>query len=725
MAIANLQQMLIRTLLVIGFISLAACGGGGSSKPKDKTPETFSFTASTNAEPGAVVTSAPVTITGIDAASPITITGGQYSVAGGAFTTAAGTISNNQTLSVRVTASLITNTEVQAVVTIGGVSGAFVVTTAPDVTPSNFILGSVTGVALSSVNTSEAITLSGIDVAVPISITGGEYAINGGSYTSIAGTIGSGQSVTVRVTAAATHSTAVESTLTIGGISATYAVTTISDTTPNAFSFPADTDVEPNSENISDAITVTGIDAATPISITNGEYSINSGAYTSVAGTVTLNQTVTVKVVAPNGTDLTQTAVLTIGGVTGDYVVTTFPDDEAPVAEFKFPTPYTMSEANSVKVRGTATDYSAITSVKVKVNNAEPFDVTPKAEGDYSSWTADIPLTENAENTVVILTEDEEGNSAENAAQVVIRQRTDYLPESFPDNLNLIDSIFNMSLDNFDGRNRLLVAQSRASIIAVDIETGEREIIQSPFNELLISFFGIAVDPINKKVFLSSVSDSSIIRFDLANPSSYTIMENDLYDNARALSFIILGETPYLVSSIVPNGNSALIETNLSTGDVYRKSDAALNIPDAVNPMVWIDDIDFDHTNNRYFAVDDENIIFSIDADTGARSIFNIQGENLELELGRFGHIAIDEEHQKAIVLHNFTGNILSVDLVTGEGEIIAATNLVGDVQQKILLAPTLDVDRNCIYFSHINLGAIIELDLETGQQLILSKSVH
>jgi hypothetical protein len=190
MAISTLHSTIFRPLLLLGVISLVACGGGGGGKKsKDTTPEAFSFTASTNAATQAVVTSPAVTISGIDAPATVSITGGEYSINGGAFTAASGKVSSGQTIAVKVTASSVTNTPVDAVLSVGGIRATFRVTTAPDVTPGNFSFTPATNAALSTAVTSGAITLSGFDVAVPVSITNGEYSINGGAFTSAAGTI--------------------------------------------------------------------------------------------------------------------------------------------------------------------------------------------------------------------------------------------------------------------------------------------------------------------------------------------------------------------------------------------------------------------------------------------------------------------------------------------------------------------------------------------------------
>jgi hypothetical protein len=97
----------------------------------DTTPNAFSFVPVTGAMPGAVITSAAATITGIDTPAPISVANGSYSIGcTGTFVTAAGTITNGQSVCVRHTASASISTSITTTLTIGGVSAAFTSTTA-------------------------------------------------------------------------------------------------------------------------------------------------------------------------------------------------------------------------------------------------------------------------------------------------------------------------------------------------------------------------------------------------------------------------------------------------------------------------------------------------------------------------------------------------------------------------------------------------------------------
>jgi len=129
----------------------------------DTTPDVFSFSPSTiiNATLSTVYTSSTITVSGLGVTqavpnsaqtAPISITGGSYAINGsGVYVTTAGTVSNTNTVSVRGTAGNADGMTTNVVLTIGGVSATFVISTPPiaGVQGSNFTMlddgGGVTG----------------------------------------------------------------------------------------------------------------------------------------------------------------------------------------------------------------------------------------------------------------------------------------------------------------------------------------------------------------------------------------------------------------------------------------------------------------------------------------------------------------------------------------------------------------------------------------------------
>jgi len=291
----------------------------------DTIPNQFKFTAKTKAALNTVCTSNTIKVSGIDTATPISIVGGTYSVNGGPYTAASGTVVNGNTVTLQQTSSGSCSTKTDVTLTIGGVFDTFSVTTVPpDTTPKKFKLIDQKNVALSTVITSNTITVLGINVAAPISIVGGTYSINDGLYTSAPGTVNNTDTVTVQLMSAASFSTTTLATLTIGGVSDTFGVKTLAaDPKPDAFTFIPQTNVDLGQVITSNAITVSGINTAAPISIVGGTYKINGGPYIITPGTVENGDTVTLQLISAGIYKKKTTATLTIGKVKGAFSVTT------------------------------------------------------------------------------------------------------------------------------------------------------------------------------------------------------------------------------------------------------------------------------------------------------------------------------------------------------------------------------------------------------------------
>jgi hypothetical protein len=95
-----------------------------------------------------------------------------------------------------------------------------------DAEPDPFAFVPLTGIPLGAQVTSNAVTITGINVPVPVSVSGGEYSVNGGAWTATLGTVANGDSIVVRQVSAATPATTTTAVLTVGGTSADFAVTT-------------------------------------------------------------------------------------------------------------------------------------------------------------------------------------------------------------------------------------------------------------------------------------------------------------------------------------------------------------------------------------------------------------------------------------------------------------------------------------------------------------------
>jgi hypothetical protein len=95
------------------------------------------------------------------------------------------------------------------------------------------------------------------------------------------------------------------------------------DTTPDAFSFAAQSNVGAGAWVASKAITISGLEALAPIEAAGGEYKINAGSYTNAPGQVVNGDQLTVRVQA--SVDAGERAMMrvTVGGFSAAFEVTT------------------------------------------------------------------------------------------------------------------------------------------------------------------------------------------------------------------------------------------------------------------------------------------------------------------------------------------------------------------------------------------------------------------
>jgi hypothetical protein len=95
------------------------------------------------------------------------------------------------------------------------------------------------------------------------------------------------------------------------------------DTAPNPFAFTPLGSQDVSTKVESNAVMPSGFDAPTSISVKNAEYRVNGGEYTSVPGMINPGDQVVVRQTTSSSFNTTNTSVVTIGGVSGDFSTTT------------------------------------------------------------------------------------------------------------------------------------------------------------------------------------------------------------------------------------------------------------------------------------------------------------------------------------------------------------------------------------------------------------------
>jgi hypothetical protein len=99
-------------------------------------------------------------------------------------------------------------------------------------TPAPFAFAPSLGVPPSSTQTSAGAHIFGINAAVPVSVSGGEYSIGDSAFTSVSGTISNDQTLRLRGVASGEHDTLSEVTVNVGGRVVSYRIGTATTANP-------------------------------------------------------------------------------------------------------------------------------------------------------------------------------------------------------------------------------------------------------------------------------------------------------------------------------------------------------------------------------------------------------------------------------------------------------------------------------------------------------------
>ena len=507
------------------------------------------------------------------------------------------------------------------------------------------------------------------------------------------------------------------------------------DTTPNAFTIPAAAEVEPGNEVVSETVTIRGINAPTPISIIGGEYSIGGREYTSEAGTINNNQSVTVKVLAPEAYNETAEATLTIGGVSAIFSVSTIIDNTPPSVTITFPPAVSLTEGTTILVRGTASDeLHAVESVEVG-----GFPAT--SEDGYATWVAEVTLEPGVDNILSVTARDSVGSEGDNLASVTVHHSAD-LNIAFPNDQLEFSEPQTVAVDA--ERNRALVVDvEQRAVFTVDLLTGTRSILSSnikpddtfpfAFNHEDYNGAGIAVDPFTDVAYVGNDVSPYILVIDLETGSREGYPGN---------------YTPYPTELVVEktDSNHRLFVAEASGGGVYLQelgftqgekliSWSGGDIPNRLNPISNIGGITIDSTRDRALVttLSGPQYVLAIDLtdeSLGKRTLFSdANTPNTDNPFSASGDfvltsITTDVENDRALMVDRGSKTIFSLALENGARTIFSSNVLPNN--SNLLLDPfSVHVEEGFSYALVVDKKrkALIAIDLVDGQRVILSKS--
>jgi len=345
----------------------------------DSEPDLFTFATVENAELSTSYTSETVTISGLGTVGTVVsvdvtaTNGAETSVNGGAFSTATKTISNGQTLRVRMTSSANYNTNKVTTVTVGSVSNTWTILTKapPSQIPNAFSFNDVTEAPLQTYTNSNIVTITGITQSTTVTspTNGFETSVNGGAFSTAAKTISNGQTLQLRVLTTNVLGETKSTTVIVGGGSpVSWNVTNVlvADSSPNFFDIIDVIGANPSTLTSSLPVTITGINVPSTVTTTNNaQLRINGGSWVNSPTTINVNETLQVRLTSsPDPGGLVST-VVTVGNnpstsLSDTWNLYTTTDNDTIPDPFNFISkpnqpPGVLVTSNTVQIKGITT----------------------------------------------------------------------------------------------------------------------------------------------------------------------------------------------------------------------------------------------------------------------------------------------------------------------------------------------------------------------------------
>lgn len=487
------------------------------------------------------------------------------------------------------------------------------------------------------------------------------------------------------------------------------------DTTPDSFIITTVTDTATAQWIESAAITISGINSVTSISVTNGEYSVNGSAFTANNGQVTNGDRVVLRHQSSATPGVTTTSRLTIGGVSATFSsITQAATNSQTTAgvSILFPLGEAKTEQDAITVSGVVTSYVPVTDLRVNgvaatidnLSAAVPGKVTAVTSEAPTTvtWSAEVSLAANSDNTLTVEVTDAAGGRDTDAASVVVSRK------------------FAPSIFAFDQASNMMYAMVQENeLVRINLENQEYLSLGIQNNVSNIAFSAE-----KNKVFHGSAlgNEVTLFQIDATNGSSSKLhsfqvtLSEGQFVNVGKLSYVNTADALYFVLKYPADTreenkfelyrfNFADSSLTLVSGDsigngIKLESDQIIVSANAILSLTW-----------------ERQGIVQIAPDTGDRTLLvdNIPGYNMALTFG---------ETDDVVYVAGFEG-VYRVNLTTAD-----ITNISPESAQDIYVTSQIqslayDADANRVLMSDSMAGLVLAIDTTTGiRSKVLSSGV-
>ena len=497
------------------------------------------------------------------------------------------------------------------------------------------------------------------------------------------------------------------------------------DTRPEPFTLSAPANIDPekvafDTAVVSDVVTVTGIDAAAPVSIDNGEYTIDNGEFSDQPGSIRNGQTIRVRVQSPVKAEQSATATLNIGGETATFTVTTDVDNVAPEVTILFPPPASMTEGQTLFVRGTVKDLNGTLAESAVTVNGMEAELALNEAMDEGTWSVTVDLAPGP-NSVAVVAEDSAENLNDDAS-VNTRRVASIEDQSFPDNSNPFLGPLNAVVGMLGGQQVAFVTDDTAlAVFAVDLTSGQRVIISDNSAENGEAFeypWGVAYG-VDGFLYVSDSSIPALFKVDPESGVRSTIATADTSNLVNTPRGIFLDEQNNTSRLYVADGDK-IYSFAVDGGEPELLSSATQSVPDNLNPIGTAFGLVMLTTQDRLIAIDSgsEKKVINVEPQGGSRSVLVNSG------FLAINAIANHPNGEEVLVVDDISNEVSAINVNSGDRRVLssaAVPNSFNSVSDPWGVATSANL--NYALMVDPILRAIIAIDLDTGQRVVLSKS--
>jgi DNA-binding beta-propeller fold protein YncE len=396
------------------------------------------------------------------------------------------------------------------------------------------------------------------------------------------------------------------------------------------------------------------------------------------------------------------------------------PETSDAAVEMWFPPGGGLVTADSLTVRGGACNPSTI--VAVRVNG-----VLATTTSGHAEWEAKVPLSPGA-NPVIVESEDADGQIETVASLTITRTSFDLWKE-----------VELTALDPY--ASRALVLEHEYYLSFLDLETGARTRIERHSGPWPASPLGIALDMANHRALLTEWTEThrgALYELDLAT-GVYTVLSSSYDDigsgvplefpfapaidraHDRAVVLVMLGDW-----DPPPPHVPAVMAVDLNTGDrtVLSGDGVGAGIElSAPQDLVLAPGGDIAYVLDQW-----RNALLSVDLSTGDRTM--VASELGTATGGPYpftrDNLEVDAANHRALAVNMTSGELLGIDLATGDHTLVADLTPVFDSHEHIC-ALLFDGPRNrvifCLEGGSLPEDVFMALDLATGERHRLSST--